>query len=206
MEPRPMEYLVCIDISDSGQRFLVEEQALQSPLLIPEDSGERLEIEPQGLRAELPDFPQAGERVRADAPHKAEFPDVPEAEFDRSAREAEDEMSVLVQRLAAREEEELPGHLEMDEEGQARSELHQDHFPAAAEAEDLLAAKLSPESGIRPPRRPGPGYPMGMDRKTCERPRQGAHHGFHFRKFWHPDILPDGVLICPPFSVKLFFS
>jgi hypothetical protein len=199
-----MEHLVRVNVPDAGHGLLVEEQALQPSLPVFEDPGKSGKMKIQRLRAELADFPEVREIVRPDAFYETKFSDVAEAEFVGPVLEAENETGVFIAGPARRPEDELPGHLEVDKQGQPGVARHEDHLAAAAEPQDFPAGECSPQFGIRPARGLGANQKVRGDGPAFEPRRQASDHGFDFRELGHASILLERILICPPFSVKIF--
>ncbi len=62
-------------------------------------------------------------------------------------------MGVLVTRRIFSAEKKLAGHFEMENEGQVAAQIEEDHFAAAAQADDLLPLQLTKHGSVSIPKK-----------------------------------------------------
>ena len=185
VEPGKIEDLVGIDVSDSGNKPLIEEQTLQPPTAAPEALEEGRQVNLQRLRAEAAQlrglFCFAGLN-RKDEP---ELSDISKAQLLVPGPEGEGQMHVFVRRQSLWVEQELSGHLKMNDHRQPVREIQQDHLAPPAQADDLLAGEFlqqwpSAVSNDRPENDPD-----GFDLEADEMPAKAADDCLNLWKLRH---------------------
>ena len=127
MEPRRPQRLVRVDVADAGEERLVEQQRLEPALALAQPPPEIADRERllERLRSDTREDGRAahgvdelaGHRIAAVQPDPPEFADVAEADL-AAIGEFQDQAHVRIHRRLGGDDEELPGHLEMD--GQRR--------------------------------------------------------------------------------------
>ncbi len=121
------------------------------------DGPEILESDLERLGTQAGQLAAGPLRLALEAEQEAELPDVAEPDFVPSVLEADDQPDVLVPRRALPGEQELTGHLEMEDERPGALALDEEHLAATPDAEDAAAAQ-----GLeRPP-------PAGPEERTIE--------------------------------------
>jgi hypothetical protein len=131
-----VENLVGIDVADTREHPLVEEKAFEPAATAPESLEERRPVHLQRLRTKKTELSRALSVGCRHDPDEPELPDIPKTEFPRRPSEAHKEMRVLIGGSVSDTEDELAGHLEMDNQGQSAGEIQQDHLAAPAQAAD----------------------------------------------------------------------
>jgi hypothetical protein len=186
-----VEDLVGIDITDARDYPLVEKETLEPAATAPETLDKSVPAETQRFRAEKTEFPGSLRLGRRHGPDEPELPHIPEAEFSWRFSEAQNEMRMLIGRLVLAGEDELAGHLEMDDEGQSPGEIHQDQFAAAAQAADPTADQLLERRTRRVPEDWRKQQTDGSDLEAGEMWTEAADDRFDFRELGHQLIILD---------------
>lgn len=189
MEPRREQDLIGIDVADTGQKALVEKQALQTACAAPDETREFVEADLKRFRAKTLESAFLSARLPPIQSQPAEFSHIPEAEVFAPSGETEDKMGVPVARPAGWTQQELSGHLEMKD--QARSILQGDDQVFAP------PAQLGHPKPLKPPQvgRPAALQHMPMkhaaagDPPADEAAVQAPPNGLDLREFRHGGIL-----------------
>jgi hypothetical protein len=98
---------------------------------------------------------------------------------------------VSVTGRSGRDEEELPGHLEMDDQGEAAGKIQEDHFAAPAQPDNPPADKAVEEGGSPVPDDRPEGDPDRGDLEADEMPAEAANDRLHLGEFGHRPIILD---------------
>lgn len=197
VDPRLEEYLIRVDIPDSGDDRLVEEQAFQATLPVSYDLVKGVEIKVQRLRAKVPQLIAArrlGSRERTEEP---ELPDISKAQLVSLPPKAEDEVSVFVGPLLRREEKELPCHFEMEKETPVAFAVDKDHFSPPPKSEDLPAIQFSKVGIPSSSQELGEKELGGLDLEPLESRGKAPDNRFDLWQFRHVPIVQQIVLDLP---------
>lgn len=182
---------VGIDIADTREHPLVEEEILEPAAPAPEPLEENLPVQVQRFRTEKAKLPGPFRIRRPHNPDEPELADIPVAEFPRGTFETQNEMRVLVERGVPDAEDELAGHLEMDDESQSAGEIHQDHLAATAQAADPTTDELLERETARVPDNRRGQQKDAPDPEVAEKRTEAADDRFDFRELGHPLIILD---------------
>ncbi len=191
MKPGFVKDFVGIDVADTREHPLVEEETLEPAAPAPEPLEKNRLVQLQRFRTEKAKLPGPLRIRRPHNPDEPELADIPVTEFPRAAFEAKDKMRMLVGRGIPEAEDKLPGHLEMDDESQSAGEIYQDHFASAAQAADPPAPELLEREIPRVPddwREQQTDIP---DLEAAEKRTEAAEDRFDFRELGHPFIILD---------------
>lgn len=128
-------------------------------------------------------------RDAGNAEKEAELADVSEAELGPSVAEPDDEPGVLVRRLPAVREEELAGHLEMEDQGPSALDLDEGQLPATPRPEDP-ASREAGEAARWPPAQERLEQEIGpVDHPAAEAGPQAPDDRLDFGQLGHAAIL-----------------
>jgi hypothetical protein len=206
VDARVEERLVGVDVAHTGDAGLVEEQALDPAATGPEDVPELGRSDLEGLGAEAGQLAAGALRLALETEQEAELADVAEADLVPPVLEADDQPDVLVARRPLGREQELPGHLQMENERPGALALDEEHLAPAPDAEDAAAAQgLERFPAARPEERTVQELDPG-DRPAVEARLERPRDGLDLRQFGHAAILANPLrprLICPPASTKM---
>lgn len=186
-----VEDFIGIDVANTCQYPLVQKQTFEPAATSVEPLEERFHAEPQWFRTEQAELPGALRFGRPNGPDESELADIPKAEFPRRPFEVQDEMRMPIERSSGTAEDELPGHLEMDDESHVAGEIQKDHFAAPAQSANPTA--------YQPFERKKPGISDDRRKNQMDRPNlevaemetEAADDRFDFRQLGHCLIILD---------------
>ncbi len=138
MDPGLEKDLVGIDIADSSDDPLIEEQRLDATAPSFEKLKEGSPVKLQRFGAEAAELGRSLCLSSLKEPEKPKFSNVPEAELLLGLFEKDDEMGVFVAGITFSAEKQLACHLEMEKESQSSARIEADQLAPAAQADDLL--------------------------------------------------------------------
>ena len=191
VDPGLEERLVGVDIADAGDPRLVEEEALDAAPAPLQDGPELGQVNFKRLGAQAGQLAARGRRIALDAEQEAELADVAEAELVAAVAEADDEPRVFVSRRPLPREQELAGHLEVEDERPPALDLDEEHLAAPADSDDAAAAqRLEP----LPPASPEQGREEEVDPRdgpALEARRERTGDRLDFGEFRHGAILAE---------------
>src|SRR5512136_267480 len=191
MEASLEERLVGVDVADAGDKGLIEEQRLDPSPAAGEDRAESLGPDLERLGAEAGQLAAGALRLALEAEQEAELADVAETDLVAPVLEADHQPDVLVARRAFGREQELAGHLQVEDERPRALALDEEHLAPAPDAQNAAAAQgLERLPAARPEERPveqidpgdGPALDAGLER---------AGDGLDFGQLGHAAILPN---------------
>ena len=141
VEPGLEENLISIDVPDAGDHSLIEEKALQPAAAAPEPVEKGGKVEHQRLGPEVADFRRP---VQAAGPHsqdETELADIVKAQLLILGPEGDGQVHVLIQGQRPRANQQLSGHLEVDDHGATPGKIQQDQLPPPPHPCDALTSE-----------------------------------------------------------------
>jgi len=189
MDPGVEEHLIGVNIADPGDPGLIEEEALDAASSHFKDIREVGESDFERFGAQARELAAGAFGRAVEAEEETELPDVAEAELVPAVLELYGQAHMLVARLRLGGEQELAGHLEVEDERPAAFDLDEEHLAPASNAEDPAAdqaaqAARPAAAEQRPINKIDPGDDTA-DQGRGERPGDRLD----FREFGHGDIL-----------------
>ena len=141
MDPGVEEHLVGVDVADPGDPGLVEEQALDAALSRAEDGRELREARsPSGSGPRPASSPQDGSGSPSRQSRKPNFRTSRKRSSFRPSSKRTTRRACLSRGVRGGGEQELAGHLEVEDERPAALALDEEHLAATPDAEDAAAA------------------------------------------------------------------
>jgi len=192
MNPGLEKDLIGVDIADSGEDPLIEEERLDTTAPSVEKLEEGSPVKLQGLRAKAAELGRPLRRSSLEEPEKPKFSHVPEAELSLGLFKINNEMGVFVAGITFPTEQQLTRHLEMEKETQASARIEADELAPAAQADDPLAFQPTEDSLVPVPKKLRPPQLCPRDRQSDETRLETADDCFNLGKLRHWTILFQG--------------
>ncbi len=189
MHPGPEENLVGVDVPDSGDEGLIEEEALYAAFPAADDLFETAAIQGKRFGTEAIQLWNGSRRLRAQTDEKSESPDVAEAQFQIPFFEEDAQAGMFVDGDVRSQQKHLPGHLQVEDEGPAGFAVDQDHFSPAAEAGDFLPFDPVQNSDGCPAEKPRAEKTDGLHLGSPDSRVEPPDDGFDFGKLRHEAIV-----------------
>ena len=179
MDARLKERFVAIDISQPGQRVLIEQQRLDRPLRA-QDPPEAREIRRENVTPDRGQRFSHREFASIKQPEAAEAPRVAKTQLSALALQVDDQVRVPSRRFVARPDAQRTGHPQMCEETQSPRQFDLDPLPNAANRPNQ-ASRQQPFRRTRVPVNDvAPGDADAPKPRTPQIVPQGANQGFDF--------------------------
>jgi hypothetical protein len=141
VNPGRKQDFVGIDVADSRDHVLVEQQGLDPAPAAGKERPETVGIQLQGLPTQPAQFHRLG-RLRGDEhTDETEFPHIPEAEVPAGLKKIDNQIRVLIGRHLLGTNLQPARHLEMKKKAQVSRTIDQDHLAPPPDTDDFFSGQ-----------------------------------------------------------------
>jgi hypothetical protein len=183
MDPGTEKAFIDINVAQAADKALIQEQGLDGPFFLLQAFKKITSGQFEGIRGQVgqwgPFLPGVQEG------QKSEFPHIPISQLQVPGVQIENEVGMLVRRLAFRNQQQLPGHPEVNDQGGFVFQADQNEFAFSFNFSDEGARKLFSEALPGGPQQAGGPDPNRSDLPSDQLFPKAADYGFHFRQLRH---------------------
>ena len=183
MDPGPEKAFIDINIAQAADEALIQQQGLNGPFFLLQALIKLPGGQFKGIRGQFGQwgpFLPGGQEAQ-----ESEFPHIPITQLQVPGLQIENEVGMLVRRPVFRDQQQLPGHFEMNDQSGAIFQADQDELAFSFYFFYDGARKLFSEAWQgRPQQLGGP----DLDRSNLPSDElfpEAADYGFYFRQFRH---------------------
>ena len=183
MDSGPEKAFIDINITQAADKALIQQQGLNGPFFLLQALIKIPGGQVKGIRGQIgqggPFLPGGQEAQESELPH------IPITQLQVPGLQMENEMGMFVRRPAFRDQQQLPGHFEVNEQRGSISQTDQDELAFSFNFFYDGARKLFSEAWQRrPQQRSGPD-PDRSNLPSDQLFPEAADYGFYFRQFGH---------------------